>query len=383
VILIGAGIFSYNQKIHKVGIVTKLPGLFQPEAQMLTQAIDPNAQTAAKNNLPDQPITADKNLPAYSFDNSACKIDSSQYLCLSKLYETITANYGATTSVADLKQRANINSFALSDCHPLMHVIGRTAAKSYATTSEAFSHGDPYCWSGYYHGIMEGMVAKISLKNLPSQLNKICADIPGKATYNFNYYNCVHGLGHGIMALLGDEVFDSLKMCDNLTGSWEQESCYGGVFMQNIIDSTNVADTDNVVKYLKPSEPLYPCTAVDDKYKGQCYLGQTSYALQVNGYNFKKVFDLCATVAEPFRDICNQSMGRDAANQAGHAAQATKNTCWLTTNANDQSNCVVGAVKEIISYYHAKTQAVEFCNILDDTNKSLCNLTADSYYAQL
>jgi len=369
VILILLAGWSYGQYQHnKTKVASKSSNSalqFQPEGQILTQAIKPKVQSTSK----------------IAIDNSTCQPSSAPYLCFAKYYESLVTNYGATTATADLKKRGTENALAFSDCHPLMHVIGRTAAKSYATTSEAFLHGDPYCWSGYYHGIMEGMITKIGLKNLPGQLNNICADIPGKASYNFNYYNCVHGLGHGIMALLGDEVFDSLKMCDNLTGSWEQESCYGGTFMQNIIDSTNVADTDNVVKYLKPKEPLYPCTAVEDKYKGQCYLGQTSYALQVSGYSFQKVFELCATVAEPYRDICNQSMGRDAANQVSHDAKKTKDTCWIATDPNDRTNCVIGAVKEIISYYHAKTQAVEFCNILDDENKITCNTTADSYYS--
>jgi hypothetical protein len=227
---------------------------------------------------------------------------------------------------------------------------------------------------------MEGLVDKISLKNLPAQLNSICADLPGKASYNFEYYNCVHGLGHGIMAQLEDDVFASLKMCDNLTGDWEEQSCYSGVYMQNIIDSTNVADTDNVVKDLKPDQPLYPCTAVENKYKSQCYLGQTSYVLQQNGYNFAKVTALCAGVEEPYRDICFQSLGRDAANQASHDSARTKVTCWLSTDSNDRQNCIVGAVKEIISYYHSDTQAISFCNILED-QKDNCLSTAKSYYS--
>ncbi|MEO8065813.1 MAG: hypothetical protein ABI643_03090 [Candidatus Doudnabacteria bacterium] len=391
-VLAGVGYVSVAKKNLKNKIVIQEtpqitpqaapPVIFQPEGQLLTQAIDParSAAQTSKPKVPDNPATARAGLPKYSFSNQICSGSSTEYLCLADFYKNLTGNYGASTAIADMKQRFKVNADVASNCHPLTHIVGRTAAESYKTTAEAFLLGDPFCWSGYYHGIMEGMVAKIGLQNLPNELNSICADIPGKESYNFNYYNCVHGLGHGIMAELSDEVFDSLKMCDSLTGNWEQQSCYGGVYMQNIIDSTNVADTNNVVKYLKPSDPLYPCTAVEDKYKGQCYLGQTSYVLQVNGYNFAKAFALCTTVAEPFRTICNQSMGRDAANQASHQADATKQICWLASDPNDRSNCVVGAVKEIISYYHSETQALDFCNILDDANKSTCTTTADAYY---
>ena len=177
-----------------------------------------------------------------------------------------------------------------------MHTIGKGASQRFKTVGEAFLYGDSYCWSGYYHGVLEGVIDKIGQKNLPQELNNICADISGKAAYNFDYYNCVHGLGHGIMAENEDDVFLSLKMCDNLEGNWEEESCYSGVYMQNIIDSTTVADSGNIVKHLKSDDPMYPCNAVEDKYKYQCYLGQTSYALQVTGFDWKKIFGMCSAL---------------------------------------------------------------------------------------
>ncbi len=345
------------------------PQVFQPDSQILNTATDNSKVVINKT-------------PALPYDNTVCQSSTNSYGCFVDFYKTLTKDKGATVAIDDIKQRSAKNPSVLSDCHPLMHVIGREAANAYTQTSDAFLHGDAFCWSGYYHGIMEGMVLKMGKANLFSQLNNICSDIPGKANYSFDYFNCVHGLGHGIMALSDDEVFDSLKSCDILTGDWEKQSCYGGVYMQNIIDSTNVADTDNVVKYLKPSEPLYPCTAVDAKYKGQCYLSQTSYALQVTGYDYKKVFDLCATVENPYRAICNQSMGRDVANQARHEAEKTKAMCNITTNADDVSNCVIGAVKEIISYYHSDKEALAYCNILDGEDKTICTDTAHSYYRQ-
>jgi hypothetical protein len=343
--------------------------VFQPDSQVLNDAVHPENALSAEG------------LP-YVYNKNECVGDPAPlYICLSGYYKKVVENYGISAATDDIKLRSNENQSVLAECHPLMHVIGRAAANKFDTISGAFANGDSFCWSGYYHGIMEGMIDKIGIENLPKEMNKICADIPGKDTYDFNYFNCVHGLGHGVMALLEDEVFDSLKMCDNLAGSWERESCYGGVYMQNIIDSTNVADTDNVVKYLKPNDPLYPCTAVDPKYKGQCYLGQTSYVLQVNGYNYKNAFGLCAGVEEPYRDICNQSMGRDVANQAGHDGKKTKDFCALASTAGDRQNCIVGAVKEIISYYHADSQALQYCSLYSGDDKNICSNTAKEYYS--
>jgi hypothetical protein len=363
IIVVSAVIFTIF-KFQKV----KTPGVFQPDSQILNQATHP------------ENVSGTGSLP-YPYQAKVCTGNTPSYICYSDYYKKITEKYGSNVASMDIKKRSSEDGSVLAECHPLMHVIGRAAANNFSSISEAFSEGDSFCWSGYYHGVMEGMIAKIGIENLSKQMDNICADIPGKSTYNFDYFNCVHGLGHGVMALLEDEVFDSLKMCDNLSGSWERESCYGGVYMQNIIDSTNVADTDNVVKYLKSSEPLYPCTAVDDKYKTQCYLGQTSYVLQVNGYNYKDAFNLCATVEEPYRDICNQSMGRDVANQAGHKNNKTKEYCALAPTVNDRQNCIIGAVKEIISYFHSDKEAKEFCSIYTGDDNSICESTEKSYYS--
>ena len=325
-------------------------------------------------------VTATSTTKQISSNTDACSTNPT-YLCFADYYKKLTQKSGALKAIDDMKVRAQENPIVLGDCHPLMHVIGRTAAENYPSVSQAFAHGDPYCWSGYYHGIMEGIVDKIGIEKLPTELNNICAEIPGKEKYTFDYFNCVHGLGHGIMALLDDDVFKSLNMCDNVSGDWEQNSCYSGVFMQNIIDSTNVADTNNTVKDLKPDDPMYPCNAVATKYKNQCYLGQTSYALQVTNYNFSKVFSMCQALDEPYRDICNQSMGRDVANQSNHQSELTKTRCDIPGEDNATNNCIIGALKELISYYHSDSQAKYFCSIVDKKFQSTCNNTTNAYYS--
>ncbi|MDB5266737.1 MAG: hypothetical protein JWN89_552 [Parcubacteria group bacterium] len=318
----------------------------------------------------------DRRASAYAYDSSVCNTDSDKSACLSTFYAHLVDAYGAKTAIEDLKTRGGEDQSVMGRCHPYMHTIGESASEKYKTVSEAYLYGDPFCWSGYYHGVLEGVTAKIGEEKLLASLNSICADIPGKGTYSFNYYNCVHGLGHGIMELKGDELFDSLKTCDSLIGDWEQQSCQSGVFMENVILYTNYGKS----AYLKPEEPLYPCTAVEDKYKYQCYLGQTSFALEASQYDFKKVADLCTTVKGQYRDICFQSLGRDAANQAGHGSPKTRTTCDLASIHTDRMNCYVGAVKEFISYYHSITEANGFCGALDEADKTSCVQTGEEYY---
>ena len=350
---------------------------FQPEAQMVQSATDPSAALKRPERAAAE-ASRNTKLP-YAYVAQECDGASESavhFKCLQTYYQKIVDNFGVDVAFSDLKKRYNTDQFVVVECHPITHVIGREAVTLYPTVSQAYQHGDSFCWSGYYHGVLEGVVKNIGQENLPKKMDTICADIPGKATYNFDYYNCVHGLGHGIMELDGDDVFGSLKQCDNLTGDWEKQSCYSGTFMENVI----VFGRDGSAPDLKPQDPIYPCTAVDSKYKFQCYLGQTSFVLSQNGGDFKSTFNVCAGVEPAFRDVCGQSIGRDAANYANHDAGKTKTTCDLATFPQDKTNCVIGAVKEFISYYHAITQANAYCNILEDPDKTACLSTGAVYF---
>ena len=147
--------------------------------------------------------------------------------------------------------------------------------------------------------------------------------------------------------------------------------------MENIIAD----EINHVAKYLKQDDPLYPCNAVEDKYKNTCYLMQTSRMLTLVGQDFKKVFELCSTVGEPYIDICYQSLGRDASGRTVSNSEQTRATCLLGKEYREQSNCVIGAVKDFISYHHSDAQAREFCSSLpEESLRSICLSTAESYY---
>ncbi len=303
-------------------------------------------------------------------------IECADYYCFEKYYQTLVAEDTIVAAFVDLKVRYDENALVRSLCHPLVHVIGREATKKYPNVAEAYVKGDHFCWSGYYHGVMEGILRDTAPEELPAVISGICESIPGKATYSFDYYNCVHGLGHGVMYITQSELFEALELCDNLAGQWEKESCYGGVFMENII-----TDFENhFTKYLRPGEPLYPCTAVKEQYKRPCYLMQTSYVLKINGYNFADAFAQCSTVEEQHKSICYQSIGRDASGSTVSDVQRTKAYCMLGKDSDQQTNCVIGAVKDFISYFHSDAQAKQLCNTFTEDTRNICIFVADSYY---
>jgi hypothetical protein len=171
------------------------------------------------------------------------------------------------------------------------------------------------------------------------------------------------------MYVNSNELFDSLKVCDYLKGWWEQNSCYGGVFMENVITD----DKNHFTKYLKKDDVYYPCNAVEEKYAYQCYLMQTSHMLDVIDWDFAEGFELCAQLDERFEDICYQSLGRDASGYTESDADKTKKICLLGKNYKQRVNCIIGAAKDFVAYYHSDIRAMTLCKSLPLELQNSCD----------
>lgn len=301
------------------------------------------------------------------------------FKCYSDYFESKTQTSSALDAITEMKTLATTNEYVKAQCHQLIHVVGRTAYEKYGSLTDAYTKGDSYCWSGYYHGITEAAIGAMGPERIKKDANTVCADLAAKEKYSFDHYNCVHGLGHGFMTVDNFNLFTALKTCDLLVDSWDKDSCYGGVFMENVMVAVR---EDGTSQYLRPNELMYPCTAVDTPYKNACYLMQTSYALQQTGYDFSKVARLCKTLADTdFVSTCYQSLGRDASGSTSSDLAKTKANCEKATDGAGVKDCMLGAVRDIISYYHSDKQAKEFCSQFEPILSTRCNQELQSYYA--
>ena len=104
------------------------------------------------------------------------------------------------------------------------------------------------CWSGYYHGVIERAFAGVPRSKVASIARSLCTGKEITKTY-FLLYQCVHGLGHGLMIYSGDDLPWSLGTCHKLQTGFDRVSCTGGVFMQNLDTTMGVS------KYLKEKNP--------------------------------------------------------------------------------------------------------------------------------
>jgi hypothetical protein len=107
---------------------------------------------------------------------------------------------------------------------------------------------------------------------------------------------------------------------------------------------------------------------------------QTSYILKVVNGDFQKTFAWCRQAESEHQNTCFASLGRDASGRSLSKVEPTKNVCLLGSPGDEQTYCVIGAVKDFISYYHSDVQAKALCDSFTSSLRETCLSTAESYY---
>jgi hypothetical protein len=294
--------------------------------------------------------------------------DALDFGCYQRRYRAMTATRGANAAIRDLNARSTRLGYLRAACHQLMHGIGRDTGRRLGI--RAFAQGDESCSSGFYHGVVEAVMTRTGAARVERDPSGVCAPFRDRESHGMAHYNCVHGMGHGFMDVYAGDVFRSLEGCGELPDSWERHHCEGGVFMENLTAMTKQRHPPG---HLRPEQSLYPCTAVAARYKHECYMKQTAYALFVRDYDFGAVFAMCAASPDVrFRPDCYQGLGGDASIQAskyvtGAAAvrRATLALCRLGHDRAARRNCVVGAVTVIVRDGASRNaDPVAFCGSL-------------------
>lgn len=307
--------------------------------------------------------------------------NASNFTCWQQHYGAVVANNSVKAAFVDFRKEYSANPYIKSNCHQIGHVIGRAAALRYKKLKDVYAQGDNFCWSGYYHGAIETIAQDLGPDRILKQINQVCADYKLSEMYSFKHYNCVHGMGHGVMTVLGDDLVKALKACDLYSANpsdWERRSCYGGVFMENVMNEINPGKRSN---YFRDDDPMYPCTSLAEKYLEQCYLMQTSHALKALNWDYKQVFDLCSKVRTPYDGTCYESLGRDISGNSSSNKERTIELCTLGGTRPAQEHCFTGAVKDFIAYYNDDDPGRALCAAIPDTGLSAsCKGQAESYY---
>lgn len=254
-----------------------------------------------------------------------------------------------------------------ADCHRIVHTIGSAALARYdGNVAKAFSQGSASCASGYYHGILERALTGARTKGeLATAVQGLCDDDSVRAS-TYVAYQCVHGIGHGLMIRSGYNLPLSLSICEELKTAWDQSSCDGGVFMENYNSSYGFKSP-----FVKKDNPLYPCDEVKQRHKLYCYLLITDNLLPVTGYDWAKTAKLCASVERNWRATCFQSYGRSASGIARRDPKPALEFCAVA-GGRWEGECIYGVVRDIVNSDTNAARAARFCGLVPATWRGRC-----------
>lgn len=280
--------------------------------------------------------------------------------CLEQAFGNLVYEEGPKAALAEFRARIASDPDVEAGCHRIAHVMGSAAlARFRGDVAQAFARGDSTCWSGYYHGILERAFLGVRDKQgLVAAARRVCADADLRESLWLTY-QCVHGLGHGLMIQTGYDLPFSLDVCERLEGEWDQSSCTGGVFMENV-NAAEATAYGPKSPWLKEDDLVYPCDdPVTEGRRLYCYLMVTSRILQANGYDWQATARTCARVAPGWVATCFQSFGRDASGSTRQDSAGIKRLCRYA--GRYEGECVYGAARDMTANYSSGRQAARLC----------------------
>jgi hypothetical protein len=321
----------------------------------------PEGQGAGTGALNPHPVAG--NFEPDDTDLAECN----DFSCWEQAFGNLAYEDGPKAALAVFDKRIASDRAVESNCHRIVHTIGSAALARYdGNVARAFSEGSSSCWSGYYHGILErALIGARTKAELSTAVSGLCDD-PGVRRTTFIYYQCVHGIGHGLMIRSGLNLPLSLSICEELETTWDQTSCDGGVFMENFNTSYGVKSP-----YLRDDDPIYPCNMVKERHKLYCYLQITDRLLATSNYNWQTTSRACARVEKDWRATCFQSYGRSASGIARLDADKLIELCNVPTG-QWRSECIYGGVRDIVSNDAGAARAARFCMKLDVSLRPRC-----------
>jgi hypothetical protein len=266
------------------------------------------------------------------------------------------------------------------DCHQSAHKAGRFAYEIFST--ESFRSWGPECHWGGPHGTIEAYFREHGTSNIAGDVKLIC----GPELNPFLMHQCLHGIGHGLMAWSNYEIPIALSSCDLLNEG--MRSCWSGVFMENIVGSlVHAGNSEHYsgrpTKYLS-DDPHYPCTIVDEKYKWECYFLQTDRMLQLFGGDFSKVVDACFEAPRRYQPACFESMGRDVSGRYRDNPAGAIEACAKAPQGQPRTRCIKGAVQDTFWDPAGQDMALNFCKaVRNKTEKDQCYTTVFSRALEL
>lgn len=320
------------------------------------------------------------------------------------------ASAGTVAALDMLEWLAAADRDVRSQSHVLTHAIGINAYSPGETFTDAFEECTEVFQSGCYHGVVQAYFLATGEPDA-EKVAGLCEPYEADPADRWLLFQCLHGLGHGLTMYYGHHLLMALDGCDLLTTDWNRNSCYGGAFMENVVNAINphhpaaelVSDGTAVeggsgeeaeasdhgagvhvhgamamaggvepFEPMRPDDPHYPCSILDEKYLTSCYLMQTSAMLWQNDGDIADAASSCLDAPDGWRDDCFMSLGRDISGRTLQDEDDARRECRKSPE-DYRVWCYVGVVRNFVDVTATTDDGFSFCGALEDSAKPRCH----------
>ena len=234
--------------------------------------------------------------------------------------EAVLRRDGLAAALDSLEQRAARDSAVLRDGHQMAHALGRDAVARRGGDASIIRECRPSFASGCYHGVVEAAVRHEGRIDM-AQLERLCVsmDESGGPAPGFE---CLHGLGHGVLGAVARDLPTTLRHCDALSTPRRAASCHSGAFMEAITGAmgppmahemhAHVPDHAHGAAHplaVDPADPYSPCDAYHDPYATSCWLFQGYVILRANAFDAGRALRVCDGAPDGRAARCYESIG--------------------------------------------------------------------------
>ena len=239
--------------------------------------------------------------------------------------EAVLRRQGLAAALDSLALRAERDSALIREGHQMAHALGREAVTYHSGDATVIRECSPVFASGCYHGVVEASIHTAGRIDMP-RLEQLCVGMnatgrPGPG------FECIHGLGHGILGAVGYDLEATLHYCDALSVASLAASCHSGAFMEAISSALGApmphAHADHQHGQaagpapapaprrlsIDASDPYSPCDGFRDPYATSCWLFQGFVILRRTGFDAASALRICDRAPDGRAARCYESVG--------------------------------------------------------------------------
>jgi len=350
--------------------------------------------------LVDAPMASHDSVVMADFMHNRCRLlaGRSRRSCYEDVLMSMVARHQTRFAMASLAQLSTVDPSINARGHDFVHVVGINSWQPGMDLGAVYNSCTGLFQSGCFHGVIQAYMAANGADS--TVITTLCDKIQEPNTYSlWLRFQCVHGLGHGLQAIT-HHLRHALEGCDWLTSAWDEQSCYGGAFMEFILEgrgqehhphmdamargkATSVIDHDasesheamshgdhqmataDSFPFRDRNDPLYPCTVLAERYQPSCYGMQAGIIYEIIGSDFGKIAAACDKAPLAMRPACYQGIGTYLSGVTVRNADKSIANCMLG-NPKWRPWCFVGVVKNFVDVTADPQDGLDFCAKVSD-----------------